>query len=208
MSDLRIVYRSTDGTIGVLAPASTSRTMEEIAARDVPTGLPWKTVRIRPDVALPEDVDRWRVDDGFWTSQVGIVDLHTVLTLAPPPTTEEWRLTAEVPVEDFALNAFEVLGQVDPALLSEEECEDYATLRILPALVRGYVDTLPEGVRLATRIEMRQRATIRRVAPPGEDIDWIDGLQGYLASLGHILSEEQVDLLFQPRPTPEQGSGT
>lgn len=50
---MRIIYQNADGGCSVIAPAPNSDlTIEEIAAKDVPTGVPF---RIVPDEAVPAD---------------------------------------------------------------------------------------------------------------------------------------------------------
>ena len=38
--DKRIVYKNDDGTISIVVPADCGLTIEEIAAKDVPEGIP------------------------------------------------------------------------------------------------------------------------------------------------------------------------
>lgn len=40
----RIIYQSTDGGVSIIIPANCGLTAEQIAAKDVPTGLPYKIV--------------------------------------------------------------------------------------------------------------------------------------------------------------------
>lgn len=68
----RIVYKNLDGSISVLIPAPESGlTVAQIAAKDVPSGRPYKVV----DVAeLPQDRtarNAWTVDDAILTDGVG-----------------------------------------------------------------------------------------------------------------------------------------
>jgi len=67
----RIIYKSTDGNVAVIIPADCGLTVEQIAAKDVPTGLTYKIV----DVAdIPTDrADRalWDVDEADLTDGVG-----------------------------------------------------------------------------------------------------------------------------------------
>ena len=70
-SDKRIIYLREDGGITVIVPADkTSLTVEEIAAKDVPTGSKYKIV----DVAdIPTDRtfrDAWVVDESDLTDGV------------------------------------------------------------------------------------------------------------------------------------------
>ena len=67
----RIIYRTEDGGVAVIIPADCGLTAEEIAAKDVPTGTPYKIV----DVAdVPSDRtarDAWTVDEIDLTDGVG-----------------------------------------------------------------------------------------------------------------------------------------
>lgn len=67
----RIIYQTVGGGISVIIPAPCSLTIEQIAAKDVPTGLPYKIV----DVAdIPTDRTArsdWFVDVADLTDGVG-----------------------------------------------------------------------------------------------------------------------------------------
>ena len=67
----RIIYQNDTGGVAVLIPADCGLTIEEIAAKDVPTGKPYKIV----DVAdIPEDRqwrDEWTVGELELTDGVG-----------------------------------------------------------------------------------------------------------------------------------------
>ena len=67
----RIVYKNTDGIVAVIIPADCGLTIEEIAAKDVPTGLAYKIVDA---VDIPTDRtarDLWDVDVADLTDGVG-----------------------------------------------------------------------------------------------------------------------------------------
>lgn len=68
----RIIYKNTDGGVAVIIPAPDSGlTVEEIAAKDVPTGLAYKIVGVAD---IPEDRtarDLWDVDAADLTDGVG-----------------------------------------------------------------------------------------------------------------------------------------
>ena len=70
--DKRIIYKESDGSVSVIVPADkTTRTVEEIAAKDVPTGSKYKIVD-KDDI--PTDLsfrDAWTVDDSDLTDGVG-----------------------------------------------------------------------------------------------------------------------------------------
>jgi hypothetical protein len=67
----RIIYPTDDGGVAILIPADCGLTIEEIAAKDVPEGKPYKIV----DVAdIPTDRtfrDAWEVDEAELTDGVG-----------------------------------------------------------------------------------------------------------------------------------------
>ena len=58
----RIVYQNNEGGISIIVPADCGLTIEEIAAKDVPTG---KTYNIVDVSEIPED----RTFRGAWTWQ-------------------------------------------------------------------------------------------------------------------------------------------
>ena len=67
----RIIYQNDNGGVSILVPCDCGLTIEEIAAKDVPTGLPYRIV----DVAdIPEDRqwrNDWTVDESDLTDGVG-----------------------------------------------------------------------------------------------------------------------------------------
>lgn len=68
----RIIYKTNEGSVAVIIPApECPLTIEEIAAKDVPTGKPFKIV----DVAdIPTDRtfrNAWEVDEATLTDGVG-----------------------------------------------------------------------------------------------------------------------------------------
>ena len=68
----RIIYKNTDGSISIIIPApDCGLTLEQIAAKDVPAGLPYKIVDVSE---LPQDRSKrtaWTVDDEVLTDGVG-----------------------------------------------------------------------------------------------------------------------------------------
>jgi hypothetical protein len=67
MENQRIIYQTPEGGTAVIIPAANcGLTLEQIAAKDVPTGLPYKIV----DVA---DIPTDRASRNFWT--VDVTDL-------------------------------------------------------------------------------------------------------------------------------------
>ena len=69
---MRIIYQNDAGGVAVIIPAPNSGlTIEEVAAKDVPTGKPYKIV---PDTDIPADRsarDSWTVDLADLTDGVG-----------------------------------------------------------------------------------------------------------------------------------------
>ena len=71
MQNKRIIYQNDTGGVAVLTPADCGLTIEQIAAKDVPTGKAYKIV----DVAdIPTDRqwrNEWTVDEADLTDGVG-----------------------------------------------------------------------------------------------------------------------------------------
>jgi len=71
MLDKCIIYQNDDGGVVIVRPVDCGLTLEEIAAKDVPTGRPYKIV----DVAdVPTDRkwrNHWTVDEADLTDGVG-----------------------------------------------------------------------------------------------------------------------------------------
>jgi len=69
--DQRIIYQNDTGGVAVLIPADCGLTIEQIAAKDVPTGKPYRIV----DAAdIPTDREwraEWTVDEADLTDGVG-----------------------------------------------------------------------------------------------------------------------------------------
>lgn len=72
MESKRIVYRNDGGGVSVIIPAvECGLTVEEIAAKDVPSGKPYKII---DEADLPADRSQrmaWTVDDAELTDGVG-----------------------------------------------------------------------------------------------------------------------------------------
>lgn len=68
----RIIYKNPDGSIAVIIPVpDCGLTLEQIAAKDVPTGLPYKIVDASE---IPTDRsmrNAWTIDDAELTDGVG-----------------------------------------------------------------------------------------------------------------------------------------
>lgn len=71
---MKIIYKNLDGSVAVIHPTPEAlefMTIEEIALKDVPTGLPYKIV---DDSEIPTDRtfrDAWTVDEAILTDGVG-----------------------------------------------------------------------------------------------------------------------------------------
>mgnify|MGYP003149030499 CR=1 FL=1 len=69
---MRIIYKTVEGTVSVIVPSPKwSGTMEELAQKDVPTGLKYKIVE---DEVIPSDRsfrNAWEVDEAELTDGVG-----------------------------------------------------------------------------------------------------------------------------------------
>ena len=69
---MRIIYKTSKGTVSVIAPSPRwSGTMEELAQKDVPTGLKYKIVE---DSVISSDRsfrNAWEVDEAELTDGVG-----------------------------------------------------------------------------------------------------------------------------------------
>jgi len=67
----RIIFKNDNGGVSVIIPATTKVMVEEIAAKDVPTGKPYKIVDVSE---IPSDRtarDLWDVDEADLTDGVG-----------------------------------------------------------------------------------------------------------------------------------------
>ena len=67
----RIIYQNDDGGVAVLIPADCGLTIEEIAAKDVPTGKPYKIVDASEIPTDREWRNEWTVDEADLTDGVG-----------------------------------------------------------------------------------------------------------------------------------------
>ena len=69
--DKRIIYKNTDGTIGIIIPTNCGLTVEQIAQKDVPTGLNYKIVNAS-DISTDRTFRKaWTIDDAELTDGVG-----------------------------------------------------------------------------------------------------------------------------------------
>ena len=67
----RIIYQNDTGGVAVLIPADCGLTIEQIAAKDVPTGKPYKIVDVADIPTDREWRDSWTVDEADLTDGVG-----------------------------------------------------------------------------------------------------------------------------------------
>ena len=71
-SDKRIVYINEEGGVSVITPADKeTRTVEEIAAKDVPTGKKYKIVDVSGISSDRSFRDAWTVNESDLTDGVG-----------------------------------------------------------------------------------------------------------------------------------------
>ena len=74
MNDKRIIYKGTDGGITIIVPtpdALQSMTIEQIAQKDVPTGLKYKIVD-KSEISSDRTFrDAWTIDEAELTDGVG-----------------------------------------------------------------------------------------------------------------------------------------
>ena len=59
--DKRIIYKNTDGSISIIIPADCGLTVEQIAQKDVPTGLNYKIVDVSEVPSDREFRNAWTI---------------------------------------------------------------------------------------------------------------------------------------------------
>jgi|TARA_R100000479_G_scaffold171509_1_gene115126 predicted acetyltransferase len=72
--DKRIIYKKADGGISIIIPTSDAlqtMTIEQIAQKDVPTGLNYKIVNVSEILSDRTFRDAWTIDDAELTDGVG-----------------------------------------------------------------------------------------------------------------------------------------
>jgi hypothetical protein len=69
--DKRIIYKNGDGTISIIIPADCGLTVEQIAQKDVPTGLNYKIVNTSEISSDRTFRNAWTIDDSELTDGVG-----------------------------------------------------------------------------------------------------------------------------------------
>jgi len=68
----RIVYKNSTGGVSIIVPAqNTTLTVEQIAAKDVPSGRPYKIVDVSEIPTDRSERDAWTVDEADLTDGVG-----------------------------------------------------------------------------------------------------------------------------------------
>jgi len=67
----RIIYQNDTGGVAVLTPADCGLTIEQIAAKDVPTGKAYKIVDVSDVPTDREWRNEWTVDEADLTDGVG-----------------------------------------------------------------------------------------------------------------------------------------
>mgnify|MGYP005997593845 CR=1 FL=1 len=74
----RIIYKRPDGGVSIIIPMpEESRTVEEIAQKDVPTGLPYKIVDVSEISSDRTFRDAWDIDEAELTDGVGSTEGNT-----------------------------------------------------------------------------------------------------------------------------------
>ena len=68
----RIIYKKDDGTVSIIVPITNSGlTVEQIALKDVPTGLKYKIVNVSDISSDRTFRNAWTIDDAELTDGVG-----------------------------------------------------------------------------------------------------------------------------------------
>jgi len=67
----RIIYKNDEGGVSILVPCDCGLTIEQIAAKDVPTGLPFKIVDTADIPTGRQWRNSWTVDEADLTDGVG-----------------------------------------------------------------------------------------------------------------------------------------
>ena len=71
MQNKRIIYQNDTGGVAVLTPADCGLTIEQIAAKDVPTGKAYKIVDVSEIPTDRQWRNEWTVDEADLTDGVG-----------------------------------------------------------------------------------------------------------------------------------------
>ena len=67
----RIIYKNDDGSISIIIPADCGLTVEQIAKKDVPTGLNYKIVDVSDISSDRTFRNAWTIGDAELTDGVG-----------------------------------------------------------------------------------------------------------------------------------------
>jgi len=67
----RIIYKNTDGSIAIIVPANCGLTVEQIAKKDVPTGLKYKIVNVSDILSDRTFRNAWTINDSELTDGIG-----------------------------------------------------------------------------------------------------------------------------------------
>ena len=67
----RIIYKNKNGGVSVIIPCDCGLTVEQIAKKDVPTGLAYKIVGVADIPTGRTNRDLWDVDESSLTDGVG-----------------------------------------------------------------------------------------------------------------------------------------
>ena len=72
MSNFRVIYPNDEGGVAVIIPAAEcGLSIEEIAAKDVPAGKPYKIVDVSDIPTDRSQRDAWTVDEALLTDGIG-----------------------------------------------------------------------------------------------------------------------------------------
>ena len=71
MLNKRIIYQNDNGGVSVIIPCDCGLTIEQIAAKDVPTGKPYKIVDVADIPSDRSQRDAWTVGEADLTDGVG-----------------------------------------------------------------------------------------------------------------------------------------
>ena len=69
--DKRIIYKNSDGTVGIIVPVECDLTVEQIALKDVPTGLKYKIVDVSEISSDRTFRNAWTINESELTDGVG-----------------------------------------------------------------------------------------------------------------------------------------
>jgi len=67
----RIIYQNDNGGVAIIIPCDCGLTLEQIAAKDVPTGAPYKIVDVSDIPSDRQWRDQWTVDAAVLTDGEG-----------------------------------------------------------------------------------------------------------------------------------------